>query len=134
MGMDRRMFKRTDIAVKGELVWQRRGYTGLKRTHRIEITTVDLSIDGARVTTTKKTRLPNGASVRLCFDDEETAARIRGRIPQEDGKSCLLLIQFDQPGPEFLRTVDRWIDARNGGSTFKSAYWKNHDTDLEDAA
>ncbi len=126
MGIDRRMFERTDVAVKGELLWQLKLRSGLVKTNRVEITTIDLSVDGARVSTNKKTRLPVGASVMLTFNGERSPARVRALLPDPDNKrGKLLLLQFDEPNAAFLRVIDQWIDAGKGGNRFKTEYWRH---------
>lgn len=133
MSIDRRMFERTDVAVTGDLLWQVKRRSGLVKTHRVEITTFDLSVDGARVSTSKATRLPTGASVLLTFNGETSAARVRGHLPDPNKKrGRLLLLQFDEPSAEFLRVIDMWIEAGKGGTNeFKSAYWSNLDSEEE---
>ena len=136
MGMDRRLFERTGIAVEGKVLWQKkRG--GIVRTSRVKVTTIDLSIDGARLSSDKRARLPIGASVLLELEGERTAARVRGTLPSPEGKpGRVLLLQFDTPSVDFLRTVDGLIDQGKGGNQFKSEYWKNlsgDESELEDA-
>lgn len=127
--MDRRMFERTEVAVEGELLWQiKRG--GLVKTNRVEIMTLDLSVDGARVTSNKKARLPIGASVMVTFNGQRSAARIRATLPDpENSKRRLLLIQFEEPDRDFLQVIDQWVDAGRGGNRFKSEYWRNREVE-----
>lgn len=129
MGMDRRMFERIEVAVEGELLWQvKRG--GIVKTNRVDVTTLDLSVDGARVTTNKRTRLPIGASVRVTFNGQQSAARIRATLPDpKDSKRRLLLIQFEEPNRDFLQVIDQWVDAGKGGNRFKSEYWRNREVE-----
>lgn len=125
MSSDRRIFERLDAAVTGELLWQLKRRSGTVKTNRIDVTTVDLSVDGARVSTSKRTRLPVGASVRLTFAGESTPARVRGVLPDpHNARRKLLLLQFDQPPAGFLQLVDQWLDAGRGGNRFKSEYWR----------
>lgn len=127
------MFERTDVAVTGELLWQVKRRSGIVKTHRVEITTHDLSVDGARVSTAKSTRLPTGASVLLTFNGEPSAARVRGHLPDPDRKrGRLLLLQFDDPSVEFLRVIDLWIEAAKGApNEYKASYWENLQTEEE---
>ncbi len=133
MGIDRRMFERTSVAVDGELRWQIRGRSGLVTTKRVKFTTHDLSIDGARIATAKTTRLPVGASVLLTLGDEVSAARVRGHLQDPDKKRRkLVLLQFDAPSAEFLRVVDHCIEEGKGGQNhFKAAYWDHMETSEE---
>ncbi len=132
--MDRRMFERTEVAVDGELLWQvKRG--GIVKTNRVEITTLDLSVDGARVSSNKRARLPIGASVMVTFNGQRSAARIRATLPDPDnGKRRLLLLQFEEPNRDFLQVIDQWVDAGKGGNRFKSEYWRNRETEVERAS
>lgn len=132
MGQDRRLFERTNVAVDGELRWQIRRPGGLISTKRVNITTVDLSIDGARVIARKKTRLPTGASVVLTFNGQQSPARVRATLPDpESPRGQVLLLQFDQPSTDFLQIIDQWVDAGKGGNQFKAEYWKNREAEAE---
>ncbi len=131
MGNERRTFERTDVAVAGQLQWQLKRRTGGIKTNSIDIRTLNLSIDGARVSTAKKTRLPAGASVRLDFNGISSPARVRGQLPDpHDTRRKILLLQFEEATPEFLQFIDRWVDAARGNKAFKSEYWKNHQAAL----
>ena len=127
MQRDRRIFKRTESSVDGQLQWQVKRRTGLVKTNRTEITTIDLSVDGARITTARNTRLPIGASVLISFGDHQSSARVRALLPDPHGRSRqqLLLLQFENPSAGFLREVDRMLDENNGGSDFKTGHWEN---------
>ncbi len=126
MAIDRRVFERTDVTVKGQLLWQLKRRSGLVKTNRIEISTLDLSIDGARVTTSKKTRLPVGASVLITFNGQSSPARVRGILSDpQNSRQRLLLVQFIEPPAGFLQVIDQWIDAGKGGNRFKAEYWRN---------
>ncbi len=126
MANNKRLFERTDVPLQGRLTWQKRLRTGIVKTNRVDITTVDLSIDGARVSTAKRSRLPVGASVLVSFGDYESPARVRAHLADPMSKNKqLLLLQFDAPSPEFLRHVDHMLDAAKGGNVYKAEYWKN---------
>ena len=132
MAHERRVFERTDVAVEGDLQWQIKRRSGLISTKTVEITTVDLSIDGARVLAPKKARLPIGASVLLSFNGQTSPARVRATLPDpEDPKSRILLLQFDQPSTNFLQIIDQWVDAGKGGNQFKAQYWRNHEAEAQ---
>lgn len=121
------MFERTDVAVTGELLWQVKRRSGFVKTHRVEFTTHDLSVDGARIATAKSTRLPTGASVILNVNGESSAGRVRGHLQDPNKKrGRLLLLQFEEPSAGFLRVVDLWIEAaKERPSEYKALYWEH---------
>lgn len=127
MQNDRRIFDRNSSTVAGQLQWQVKGRTGLVHTKRLGITTVDLSIDGARVSTEKRAKLPVGASIVISFGEHESHARVRALLPDPNGKprQQLLLLQFEHPGADFLREIDRMLHEYTGGSEYKSAHWNS---------
>lgn len=122
MGIERRIFTRTDVEVQGSLQWASKRRIGGIKQHEVPMTTVDLSVNGARLIVDGKTPLPIGASCRICFLGESSPARVRTVQTNAEGKK-LLSVQLEDTGVGFLRVIDQWISQRADGWQFDDRGW-----------
>jgi hypothetical protein len=122
MGYERRLFTRTDVEVQGSLQWATKRRTGGIKQHEIQMTTVDLSVNGARLVVDGKTPLPVGASCRISFAGESSPARVRTVQTNEAGKK-LLSVQLENASVGFMQVIDEWISQRENGWQFDDSEW-----------
>ena len=124
MGFERRIFARTDVEVQGHLRWQVKRRIGGIKTHTVEMQTIDLSVEGAKVLVDSKVKLPVGASVRIIFHEESSPARVRAVVTKAgDEETQMLRLQLEQPSTDFMEIIEQWLDASKGGRKFQESSW-----------
>lgn len=122
MGYERRLFNRTDVEIDGTLQWAtKRRVAGIKE-HEVPMTTVDLSVNGARLVVDGKTRLPVGASCRISFAGESSPARVR-TVQTNDAGQKLLSVQLEGPSTGFMKVIEQWISQRTHGWHYDDSGW-----------
>lgn len=120
---ERRIFARTPVEVDGSLHWATKRLIGAgTKPHEAEITTLDLSVDGAKVLLDKRHNLPPGASVRLMFGSESSPARVLEVIEARDGNQILRL-NLERPDRSFMEVIEQWLDTNAGGKKFAESFW-----------
>lgn len=131
---DRRLFARTSIEVDGQVQWatKRRIGVGVK-SHSTDVTTLDLSVDGAKVLLSKGVILPVGASVRLVFGSESSPARVRRVLSTTDSRKILCL-NLEQPSRDFMKVIEQWLAVNAGGQKFIESYWTGEPDGENEAA
>lgn len=117
MGLERRLVGRTTVLVEGELRWTTKRAILGHRDHRVTVTTLDVSVDGAKLLAHEQAPLPAGASVRLSLDGHESVARVKSVTVNGSGRQ-VLGVQLESPSAEYLNYVERWLDADKGGVKF----------------
>jgi len=122
MGPERRLFRRTNVEVQGVVQWGTKRRIGGIKQHEVPMTTVDLSVNGARLVVDGKTPLPVGASCRISFAGESSPARVRTVQTNNAGKK-LLSVQLENTTLGFLQVIDEWISQRENGWQFDDSEW-----------
>lgn len=122
MGFERRLVRRTDVEVQGTLEWATKRRIGGVKQHRAQVTTVDLSVGGAKVIAEPGVKLPVGASCRLEFEGESSPARILG-VQRNDARQQLFSMRLEHPPSAFMRVIDQWISGRENGWKFDDTGW-----------
>lgn len=112
MGQERRFFTRKSVSVDGTLSWVGRGRLGGKKAKSADVRTLDLSVDGARLTIAPSADVAFCQMCEITFADQSSQAIVRDVIDKADGTK-VLCIQLHQPSSEFLRVIDRWLSASN---------------------
>jgi len=100
---------------------RRRVGNGVKQ-RSIELRTVDISVEGAKVLVPSKHYLPKGASVRIEFHGDASAARVLESIKIDDATQMLRLT-FEHPSQNFMRTIEEWLASGGGGRKFVEGSW-----------
>lgn len=108
MGIERRFFSRTNVAVDGMLSWTGRGRFGSRKPKSMPVKTIDLSVDGAKVQIDPKADLELRQQCELTFVEATSPAIVRDVISKADGGKVICL-QLHQPSSEFLRLIDQWL-------------------------
>lgn len=120
---ERRLFERTPVEVDGQLHWATRKLIGKGvKSHVVDVTTLDLSVDGAKVLVPKGTQLPAGASVRLVFESSSSPARVLEVVQAREGMQILRL-NLERPDREFMKVIEQWLAINAGGRKFVESYW-----------
>lgn len=122
MGFERRLFGRTDVEIQGTLQWAVKRRIGGVKKHEVEMMTIDLSVNGAKLLVDSGVDLPVGASCRILFADQSSPARVR-KVITNDTDTKMLSMQLEDPPIEFMRVIDQWLDARAGGRKFEESGW-----------
>ncbi len=122
MGYERRLFTRTDVEVQGSLHWATKRRIGGIKQHEVPMTTVDLSVNGARLVVDGRTPLPVGASCRICFAGESSPARVRTVQTNAEGMK-LLSVQLEDAGLGFMQVIDQWVTSRENGWQYDDSGW-----------
>jgi len=120
---ERRIVARTSVEVDGKILWATRRLIGAgTKAHEADITTLDLSVDGAKVLLDKKHALPPGASVRIVFGSESSPARVLEVIEARDHNQILRL-NLELPDRPFMAVIEQWLASNAGGKKFAESYW-----------
>ena len=122
MGSERRLFNRTDVEVEGSLHWATKRRIGGPKQHEIPMTTVDLSVNGAKLIVDGQTRLPVGASCQISFLDVASPARVKTVQTNVAGKK-LLSVELETPPRGFMQVIDQWISQLPNGWEFDNSGW-----------
>lgn len=122
MGFERRLFARTDVEVQGTLVWATKRMIGGVKTHEIPMSTIDLSVSGAKLLVNSKVDLPVGASCRIMFADQSSPARVQS-VASDGKKTKMLSLELEHPPSGFMRVIEQWLDATAGGRAFDEPEW-----------
>ena len=113
--MNRRFFYRVDIQANGELLWATRTRLGRVSTHRDYVTTMNISIDGAKVVMKGRQSFPTNARARLKLGIEFCEVEILEALHKSQPDSTQLRLNFIAPNPRFISVVEKWmpIDAQD---------------------
>lgn len=122
MAFERRIFARTDVELQGTLQWAVKRRIGGVKQHQVNMMTVDLSVEGAKLLVARSVDLPVGASCRIVFADQSSPARVRTVLSNDSDKK-MLSVQLEDPPFEFMRVIEQWLDARAGGRKFEQRGW-----------
>ena len=130
---ERRIVARTPVEVDGKILWATKRLIGAGTKARdADITTLDLSVDGAKILLDKKHSFPPGASVRLVLGNESSPARVLEVIEARDDNQILRL-NLELPDRPFMEVIERWLASNAGGRKFTESYWLPDPTSDEDA-
>ena len=128
---ERRIVARTPVEVDGKILWATKRLIGAgTKAHEADITTLDLSVDGAKVLLDKKHNLPPGASVRLVFGNESSPARVLDVIKAR-GNNQILRLNLELPDRPFMEVIEQWLASNAGGRKFGESYWLADPTSAE---
>lgn len=131
---ERRIVARTPVEVDGKIHWATKRLIGAgTKAHDADITTLDLSVDGAKVLVDKKHSLPPGASVRLVFGNESSPARVL-EVIEARGDNQILRLNLELPDRPFMEVIEQWLASNAGGRKFAESYWLPDPTSDEDAS
>lgn len=122
MGFERRLFARTDVEVQGTLEWATKRLVGGVKTHRAPMSTIDLSVNGAKLLVDAKVDLPVGASCRIEFAGQSSPARVQ-TVTSDGKKTKMLSMELEHSPAGFMRVIEQWLDARAGGRAFDEPTW-----------
>ena len=122
MAAERRLFNRTDVEVEGTLQWATKRRIGGIKQHEVPMTSVDLSVNGAKLVVDGGTSLPLGASCRVAFADASSPARVRTVQTNAAGQK-LLSVELENPPREFMSVIQQWISHRENGWQFDDSGW-----------
>ena len=117
MGMDRRLGGRTKVFVDGDLEWATKRMIGGAKKHKVRVSTLDLSVEGAHLLAHGPAPLPPGASCRVVFDGVGVNARVR-QLKSYDGGRQTVRVQFEHASDDFHKLIEEWLHASNGGTKF----------------
>lgn len=106
--MDRRFFGRVDIKANGELLWATKRL-GRVKTHREYITTVNVSIDGAKILVPGSHAFPVGARARLKLGIEFCDVEILESDHTTVTDKTYARLLFLNPSTKFVSVVERWM-------------------------
>lgn len=109
--MNRRFFHRVDVKANGELLWATKSRVGRVKNHREYVTTVNVSIDGAKLAIPGEHKFPTGARARLKLGIEFCDVDVLETIPSRS--STIARVTFVNPSPRFVAVVENWIPITN---------------------
>lgn len=122
MSPERRLFRRTNVEVQGVVEWATKRRIGGIKQHSVATTTVDLSVNGAKLIVDHKVDLPPGASCRIGLEDSSSPARVLSVQKNERGEH-LLSMELENPPPAFMQVIEQWISQRENGWQFDDSGW-----------
>ena len=105
--MNRRFFQRVDITANGELLWATKSRLGRVKNHREYITTINVSIDGAKIVVPGRVTFPTGARARLKLGIEFCDVDVLES--STNGNRTIARVTFVNPSRRFVSVVEKWI-------------------------
>jgi hypothetical protein len=106
--MNRRFFHRVDVQANGELLWATKSRIGRVKTHRDYITTINVSVDGAKVALKGDHNFPKYSRARLKLGIEFCEVEILD-IDRSPKDYTILRMSFISPTSRFVSVVEKWM-------------------------
>jgi hypothetical protein len=114
--MNRRVFHRVDVKANGELLWATKSRMGRVKTHREYITTINVSVDGAKIALKGRHDFPVHSRGRIKLGIEFCEVEVLDIEAARD--ATILRVNFVSPTQRFVSVVEKWMpistDERNG--------------------
>jgi len=107
--MNRRFFNRVDVQANGELLWATKSRVGRVTNHREYITTVNVSIDGAKIAVPGYRSFPAGARARIKLGIEFCEVEVLETITATGSDYTLVRVNFISPSARFVSVVENWL-------------------------
>lgn len=121
--MNRRFFHRVDITANGELLWATKSRLGKVATHRDYVTTVNVSMDGAKIIMRGRHSFPDAARARLKLGIEFCEVEVLEVLHKSRPDTTQLRLTFISPNPKFVSVVEKWMPINsNERDAFVSAW------------
>jgi len=112
VGMNRRFFNRVDVQANGELLWATKSRFGRVTNMREYITTVNVSIDGAKISIPGNHNFPDGAHARIKLGIQFCEVEILAS--ETTATSTVARILFLQPDGRFIAELERYLPVDKG--------------------
>ena len=110
--MERRFFERTEAFANGELIWATRNRLGRTHTHRANLRTENVSLDGARLVLDGDHSFPLQARARLKIGLKFCEVQVQA-IEDAPSGTTVLGVVFLGPTAEFLHEIERYLPIGN---------------------
>jgi len=107
--MNRRIFHRVDVTANGELLWATKSIFKRIAKHREFITTVNVSIDGAKIVLKGRHIFPSQARARLKLGIEFCEVEVLESLYDAKSNRTLLRLSFVTPTSRFVSVVEKWM-------------------------
>ncbi len=115
------MFHREDVAMNGELSWVTKGRFGRKERQNGYVRTLNLSLDGARITMRGHLPFNVGAQARIKLGLSVSDVKILD--VEHQGGSTLLRIVFLSPPHDFVAIVEEYLPVITANRQFYEGKW-----------
>lgn len=106
--MNRRFFHRVDVRANGELLWATRSRLGRVKSFRKYITTINVSVSGAKVAVPGSHVFPIHSRARLKLGLEFCDVEVLQVDSTAQGRTVLRL-NFLNPSTRFITIVEKWM-------------------------
>jgi hypothetical protein len=105
--MNRRFFHRFDVKANGELLWATKSRLGRVKSHREYVTTINVSVDGAKIALKGRHDFPlhSRARIKLGIEFCDVEVLQIGATPD----TTILRISFVSPTHRFVSAVEKWL-------------------------
>ena len=119
--MNRRFFGRVDVKANGELLWATKSRLGKVKTHREYVTTINVSVDGAKIEMRGNHQFPKNARAQLKlgieYCDVEVLEVSRGP------RGSILRLALVSPTARFVAVVEQWLPVSADERSEFSSSW-----------
>ena len=105
--MNRRFFHRVDVKANGELIWATKSRMGRVKSHREYVTTINVSVDGAKIALKGRHDFPLHSRARLKLGIEFCDVEILYIDTNPD--ATVLRVNFVSPTHRFISVVEKWM-------------------------
>lgn len=105
--MERRLFKRDNISINGELTWVTKGRLGRKTKGHAFVRTSNLSLDGARLDMAGNFPFSLGAIVQLTLGIHPCGVQIKD-VSHRSGRT-ILRVSFLSPSTDFVSVLEEHL-------------------------
>ena len=106
--MNRRFFHRVDVHANGELLWATRSRLGRVKSYREYITTLNVSVSGAKIVVPGSRSFPPHSRARLKLGLEFCEVEVLEIDTSKPGHTVLRLT-FVAPSARFISIVEQWM-------------------------
>jgi hypothetical protein len=107
--MNRRFFHRVAVTANGELLWATKSRLGRVRSHREYITTIDVSVDGAKIELAGRHLFAPNAHARMKLGIEFCEVEVLDVDRKSRSGNTILRLSFVAPSSKFVSVVEKWM-------------------------
>lgn len=121
--MDRRFFNRVDVKANGELLWATKSRLGRVTNLREYITTINVSIDGAKVLIPGNHVFPEGARASIKLGIQFCEVEVLDADTSNSPNYTIARLLFISPDQRFVSILEKYLPvATDGREDFLNAW------------
>ncbi len=113
--MNRRFFNRVDVKANGELLWATKSRLGRVKNIREYITTINVSIDGAKILIPGTHVFPVGARASIKLGIQFCEVEVLEADISKSPNYTIARLLFISPDPKFVAVVEKYLPVSTDG-------------------